>query len=48
LVERCSALGDEPGERTFELRYLGEFDAECLLLPYKGLQLVGRQCLAQS
>lgn len=42
-----SALGNEQGERTFELRSLGEFDATSLLLPHKILQLVGGQCLPQ-
>jgi len=42
-----SALGNEQGECTFELRSLGEFDATSLLLPHKILQLVGGQCLPQ-
>jgi len=42
-----SALGNEQGERTFELRSLGEFDATSLLPPHKILQLVGGQCLPQ-
>jgi hypothetical protein len=33
----CSAPRNEQGERTFEFRSLGEFDAAILLLPHKGL-----------
>jgi hypothetical protein len=44
----CSAPRNEQGERTFEFRSLGEFDATILLLAHKGLQPVRGQRLPQS